>query len=246
MTGLFFFHLPKAGGISLRTALQGLFRPEECSPVIENDTIDDIRNGGNYHFASGYRFYAGHLGANVFQAVSEGHRAVTNFRHPVSRVRSLYRYFRSVPIPAAELGDDRFFAVRFARTRSFEDFVLTDDPRVRVYTENQHARQLTRSPWRLDRNVDLAAAISLVDRMPCFYVCEEPEQSLAWFGKVFGLTAIPRENVTSSFSPSEPLPDMSREILAINQLDLLLHDYACARLRALNMVNDAPLELAAA
>ena len=51
MTGLFFFHLPKAGGISLRTALQGLFRPEECSPVIENDTIDDIRNGGNYHFA---------------------------------------------------------------------------------------------------------------------------------------------------------------------------------------------------
>jgi len=201
---------------------------------------------GNYHFASGYRFYAGHLGGNVYQAVSEGHRAVTNFRHPVARVRSLYRYFRSVPIPETELGDARFFAVRFARSRSFEEFVLTDDPRVRVYTENQHARQLTRSPWRLDRNVDLAAAISLVDRMPCFYVCEEPERSLAWFGKVFGLTAIPRENVTSSFSPDERLPDMAEAILAINRLDLLLHDYALARLRALLTIDDAPLERAAA
>lgn len=233
MDGLFFFHLAKAGGVSLRTALHRRFAPEECAPVIENDTVDHIRNAGNYQFARGFRFYAGHFGADIFRAVDDGHQVVTNFRHPVSRVGSLYRFFRSVPIPEKDLLHPRFFAVRFARARTFEEFVLTDDPRVRVYTENHHARQLTQSPWQLQAEIDLPAAVALIDRMPCFYVCEEPERSLAWFGEQFGLADIPRENVTPPQESSGDTAGMSDAILAINPFDLALYDYALARLRAL-------------
>ncbi|WP_152569450.1 MULTISPECIES: hypothetical protein [Sphingomonas] len=219
--------------MSLRAALQGLFEPAERCPVIENDTIDHIRNGGNYHFARGYRCYAGHVGVDVFRTVADGHAAVTNFRHPVARIGSLYRYFRAVPIAAPELEHPRYHAVRFARERSFEEFVTTDDPRVRVYTENQHARQLTGSPWRLDPAIDMAAAVGLIDTMPCFYVCEEPARSLAWFGERFGIATIPRDNVTPGEAGQAPLPDLSEAILAMNRCDLALHDYAVARLRAL-------------
>lgn len=234
MASLFFFHLPKAGGTSLRSALRGLFKPEECSPIIENDTIDYIRNGGNYYFARGYLFYAGHVGADVYRAVQDRHLVITNFRHPVTRIGSLYRYFRTVPIGERELGHPRYFAVRFARERSFEEFVLTDDTRVRVYTENQHARQLTGSPWRLVPDIDMAAAVAMIDRMPCFYICEEPDRSLAWFGESFGIAAIARENVTSSATTRDQLPDMADAILAINQRDMALYEYAVARLRAIH------------
>jgi hypothetical protein len=161
-----FFHNPKAGGTSIRRAIEEHYPNIKQSALIENDIGDHAKLAGDYSGFRGYEFYAGHYGRDVFEAVNDGHICITNFRHPVTRLLSLYNYFRHVVrLDARQLLHDRFHAVAAARAVSFKDFLEDDDPRVTVYTCNQHFRQLTGSPWSVSDCNDLESAIRFVDQM---------------------------------------------------------------------------------
>jgi hypothetical protein len=86
---IFFFHNPKAGGYSLRRVFETHFRTEKQCPIIENDKVGHERLRGEYAHFRGYDYYAGHYGRDIFEAVNEGHRCVTNFRNPLTRLISL-------------------------------------------------------------------------------------------------------------------------------------------------------------
>jgi hypothetical protein len=147
---IFFFHNPKAGGASLRRVLEGRFPAERRCPVIENTKVEHDALAGEYAAFRGYYLYAGHHGHDIFAVVNDGHSCLTNFRHPASRLISLYNYFRlSGTLSDEELWTDGFYAVRLAKSVEFESFVLADDPRVEVYVRNSHFRQLANSCWSL-------------------------------------------------------------------------------------------------
>jgi hypothetical protein len=229
---IFFFHNPKAGGTSIRHAIEEHYPDLNRAPLIENDIGDHARLAGQYAEFAGSEYYAGHYGRDVFDAVNDGHICITNFRHPVVRLLSLYNYFRySVKLGADQLAEDRFYAVALARAVHFSDFLADNDPRVTVYTCNQHFRQLTNSPWSLSKNHDLHSAIKFIDQMRWYYVCEHPELSMLWFQLAIGIPAISRRNVTGVAATSDMLDGATvRLLIRRNALDMQLYEYAVNRL----------------
>lgn len=231
---LFFFHNPKAAGSSIKSVFERQFDEAVRSPNIENDATEHAAHAGRYGRFQGYDYYGGHFGRDVFDAVAVDHRPITGFRDPLSRVVSLYNFFRfTVTLPPAELASERFFAVHAAKTLPFDRFVASSDPRIGVYIDNQHFRQLTGSGWSLARGGGLADARRFVDRMPWYYVCEHPELSALWARQALGwrLPALPRENVTAG--PADEMVRVAdldlltcRMLYAKNQLDLALYQYA--------------------
>jgi hypothetical protein len=235
MTGkIFFFHNPKAGGSSLRRVFESHFCRDKQCPIIENDKVGHERLRGEYAPFRGYDYYAGHYGHDIFHAVNNGHRCVTNFRNPLARLISLYNFFRfNVKLSEEELGTERFCAVAFAKSVSFAEFVSSDDPNVEVYVRNAHFRQLANSCWALETTKEFGDVCQFVDEMPWYYICEYPEMSLAWFRRAFHwkLGQLPRENVTRA--ESDQAADLAtldhqihKVILAKNDLDFALYRYA--------------------
>ena len=236
--GLFFFHNPKAGGSSINRVLGSLFPPGEHCPLIENTERDHERRGGNYDAFRGHRYYAGHYGRDVFQAVADRHDPVSNFRDPAARLLSLYNFYRiRIPLPEDAGQLDDLYPVVFAKQVDFHRFVCSEDPRIEIHTRNHHVRQLTSSAWDPGSQGDLQAATAMLDRMPWFFVCEHPQRSQQWAMEVFGdrFTAIPRENVTGErHGESVAVRTMTLATLRVirdkNALDAALHAYAVRRL----------------
>lgn len=234
---LFFFHNPKAGGTSVVGALRRLFSDDQCCPRIEDDATEHAQRAGRYEGFRGYAFYGGHYGFDIYSAVGEGMPTATNFRWPVDRVVSVYRYFRYVvELTEAQALDPRFMAVRLAKRLSLDDFVTCDDPAVVLHTYDHHFRQLTGSGWSPIYERDIAAAQALVDRMTWFYVCEHPYESLAWAEAVFEgrVSSVRRLNVTSAEDSAETALSARayRQLVSQNQKDVAIYQHALARLLA--------------
>jgi len=235
--GLFFLHNPKAGGTSVSVWLAQQFSAEKRSPLVENGAVDHANLAGRYDDFKGYDFYSGHYGRDLFDAVRTTHLPVTNFRNPVSRLTSLYNYFR-VAVPETEevMTSPRFACVQAAKQQTFEAFLRNDDPRVSAYTRNHHTRQLTRSAWEWES--DLAGAKALVDEMPWFYIAEEPDLSMAWATRWLGpgVANISRDNVTPDHAGKigQISSDLEDLIFRFNQHDFALYEYALARMARLN------------
>jgi hypothetical protein len=234
---LFFFHNPKAGGTSVVGALGRLFEARRCCPRIENDATEHAAHAGRYAAFQGYDFYAGHYGFDVYDAVGAGMPAATNFRWPVDRVISVYRYFRYVvELTDAQARDPRFAAVRLAKALSLDDFVTCVDPAVVLHTYDHHFRQLTGSGWSPLYEGEIRAARTLVDQMAWFYVCEHPYESLAWAETAFEgrVPSVQRLNVTHAEDAADAVLSAKayRQLVSQNQNDIALYQYALGRLLA--------------
>ncbi len=241
---LFFLHNPKAGGTSVVSALRALFSYEQQCPRIENDAAEHRLHAGRYGAYAGYSFYAGHYGRDIQQAVGPRMPCVTNFRWPVARIVSLYRYFRFVvEIDDAQRADPRFRAVAMAKTLSLDDFVSCDDPAVEIHTRDHHFRQLTASGWSLESDGDLASVKTFIDAMPWFFVCEHPQESMIWAETAFQgrLGPVPHLNETGAAEAAAQLsPWAYRALDAKNQRDLALYRHALdGLLRAVSPAADA-------
>jgi hypothetical protein len=231
---IFFFHNPKAGGYSLRRVFESHFRTEKQCPTIENDKVEHERLRGEYGGFRGFDYYAGHYGSDIFEAVNNRHSCVTNFRHPLARLASLYNFFRfNVKLSEEELGKERFYAVALAKSVSFAEFVSSNDPNVEVYVRNAHFRQLANSCWALETTKEFDEICRFVDAMPWYDVCEYPDMSIAWLRRAFHwkLGQLPRENVTEARSDQAADPaslddQIQKVILAKNDLDFALYRYA--------------------
>ncbi len=232
---LFFFHNPKAGGTSVVSALSRLFSSETRCPRIENDATEHAVRAGRYDVFRGYDFYSGHYGLDIYAAVGRGIPAATNFRWPVDRVVSLYRYFRHVvELTDEQARDPRFRAVSLAKRLTLDDFVTCDDPAVVLHTCDHHFRQLTGSGWSPLYAQDMASARSLIDHMLWFYVCEHPYESLAWAETAFDgrVANVQRLNVTRAEDDGDAglRPKAYRQLYAQNQKDVAIYQYALSRL----------------
>lgn len=230
MQKIFFYHMPKAGGTSIRSALHEGFEASRIAPIIENDVLGHENNAGKYHPFRGFDLYSGHYGVDIHDAVADGHLPMSNFRHPVSRIYSLYRYFRAVDVSESDLKQRHYATVRLAKETSFADFISSDDEIVAIYISDQQARQLTGSPWSPQRAIDLDAARKRIDALAWFYICENPVKSLAWLRDVLGITSIPVLNVSPQLEIPEEAEECATVILKRNRADLALYEYAVDQL----------------
>lgn len=245
---IFFLHNPKAGGSALRRMLESHFPTAKRCPIIENSKVEHDSLSGDYARFRGYDLYMGHYGRDIFDAVNDGHACMTNFRHPAARLVSIYNYFRYVvSLPEDELRTDRFYAVRLAKSVSFEKFVCTDDPRVEVYVRNAHFRQLANTCWSLKIAKQFTDVSRFVDAMACYYVCEYPEMSVRWMRRVLNwdLDRLPRENVTGEHGGQAisffTLDERTYRIICKkNDLDLAIYRYAVDRLLNSTYPTDDP------
>lgn len=236
---LFFFHNPKAGGLSLRGVLWSIYDHDRiCPPLdVQDPHLRNAMSDG-YRSLKGFDLYMGHFGYDMYRAVDCGHTLITNFRHPAARLASLYNFFRfTVQLPPEELARPTHAAVRMAKTSSFEDFALCDDPWVAMYTTDHHFRQLANSPWSMAVTRSMDDVIAMISVMPWFYVCEFPEASYLWARSALGwrFNEVRRENVTKAErNGSVSVLDMGDtvydEIMARNARDLAIYRFAVDRL----------------
>ena len=231
---LFFFHNPKAGGTSVASALAELFEQQRRCPRIENDAVEHAVHRGRYGAYQGYDYYFGHYGRDIYDAVGGRMACVTNFRWPVARIVSLYRYFRHmVQITDEQAADPRWRSVWLAKTLSLDDYVTCDDPAVRLHTCDHHFRQLTGSGWSGEAGGDLPSALALIEHMPWFFVCEHPYESMIWAESAFDGELPPVGRLNEGVG-REAAGELSRRAYqrldGQNQMDLALYRGAVARL----------------
>jgi hypothetical protein len=232
-SGLFFFHTPKAAGTAIGRMLSARFAAAERCPLIENTERDHQRRAGDYSAYRGYRYFGGHYGFDIFSQVAEDHLPVTNFREPLERLYSLYRYFRFVvKVPDDAISQDDLYPVVFAQRYDFQSFVATDDPRIEVHTRNHQVRQLSGSAWSPGSPANLPQAMRLLDRMPWYYLCAYPAVSQLWAQAVFGENAGPiaRDNITKGGRAPGTRVVERRAIAEKNALDAELYRAAERRL----------------
>lgn len=227
----FLLHNPKAGGSSLRAFLARASPDARVAPVFGNAPHDYRALDGRFAAFAGFDSYAGHYGYEVYQALADGHALITNFRDPVGRIHSLYRYWRNSVEPAALTGLDARDAaiVRSASELSFADFIRQDCAEAAIYTSNFHTRQLYRDGWSLEGidSLGLETVKRRISAMPWFYIAESPEVSLYLFGKVFGEPAggMPRENVSAGPADALAAADVAY-VIAHNRLDYAIYAHA--------------------
>lgn len=241
---IFFLHNPKAGGSSLRSLMGELFAPNAIAPVFSHGPNDHRKSAATFGQHRGYAFYAGHYGHDAYARLSDGHLLVTNFRDPVERIVSIYRYWRNNISPANLVkADPRDAAiVMLAHQLSFHEFIRHDDPDLQLYIRNFHFRQLLGSPWevRTIRPWDRWKVKRRISHMPWFYVAEMPNISTLLLQAAIpelADTKIPIEN-SSQGERIRVSKDDIEHLVRVNRLDYEIYYHAVrvqrARLRSLS------------
>lgn len=235
--GLFFFHCPKAAGTSLRSQFLPHFAPAEHSPDIEHDVFLHQQNKQRLAKFRGYKFYFGHFGRDVYEAVRMKHVPMTNFRSPADRIFSLFLFFRRNETDDALLTLPNLYPLLVAKKGGLRDFVLSDDPRITVYTRNHHARQLSLSGWELDASAALDRSTEILAQMPWFYVFERQSESIVWAQEAIGITLEANVHLNSATERRRDIDALKAEfeplrerVLELNALDMEIYERAIARL----------------
>ncbi|WP_137129512.1 sulfotransferase family 2 domain-containing protein [Rhizobium sp. FY34] len=235
---LFFFHNPKAAGSSLIKALETRLTEARRSPHIAHTIREHARLQGDYTPFAGYDVYIGHYSREAFNAVRDGHHYITNFRHPFTRIVSLYNYFRLAIPPARRDSSDAeidFYAVDLAKHVSFREFARDRHPHILTYISDAHFRQLTASQWVFEEGShSIDEACDFIDHALCYYVCEYPELSLRWLRQKMGIEFVPRINLNHAkagyVQPSDVDQTTFDIVMEMNQRDMAIYRHAVKRL----------------
>jgi hypothetical protein len=143
---IIFVHIPKTAGVSVTEYLCGFYEPGK---IYSGKTMLDYQNIEskslvNFDLLKGHIFFH-YIEHNQFL---ENHQLITVLRHPVERVISLYRFWRS---HTDEFAQDTTLhpAIRgrvvLAKTLSLHDFVHSDELMILNSICNSQARQLSSS-----------------------------------------------------------------------------------------------------
>ena len=224
---IFFLHNPKAGGSSLREVLRTI-SGGTIAPVFDNGpNIHQVERSGYGKFAN-YDYYAGHYGFDEYQRLALRHLLVTNFRDPVARVYSIYRYWRHNISLEGLVGShpDDIAIVALAHTLSFSEFIRARE--TQLYISNFHFRQLYSSGWEWS-TINWRAKWTVkrrIARMPWFYIAETQQASAQLMERCFRIPIqIPREN--QSLGTPDPIsPDDIEHLTRLNTLDYDIYAFA--------------------
>jgi Sulfotransferase family len=238
-----FDHVPKTGGTAINQALLRLFSPAH---VAVNRHVDIA--AGMLDFADRYPIVSGHFGGKWRREFQRGRNRLTFtlIRDPIKRAISTYSFWRH----RVREGSANFNkpTVQAAKSRSFGDFIRSEEPVIKISLFNTHFVLLAgrdrfepaSEPENQARYRDLI--VGLVDEFDVIGVTERLPDTLGCFLAAVGhraprkaralLTQVER-NASPALDPRE-ITSADRAFLAErNALDFELHAAAEARLEAL-------------
>lgn len=180
----------------------------------------------------GFDVYFGHCGYEIYENVRDGHSLVTNFRDPIQRIYSIYRYWRfNVSLSAVRgLHAADAEVVRLAHALPFDEFIRSDNRDVKLYISDFHFRQLYQSGWVTGKSSRWARWIvkRRIQMMPWFYIAETPQASVSLLRNLFPNEPelrIPNEN--QSLGAVDPVSEAdAKHLIGMNLLDYDIYGYA--------------------
>jgi hypothetical protein len=244
-----FMHIPKCAGTAFYNSLTSALAPcraiygfdrcmfgeysafEEMRQDVRNLIYLDFRD-----FPRDINFVSGHIGFSTLLAAYPNAQLLTVLREPISRVLSLWLYYRSLPdehlIPWGREWSD---IVRIARLSLF-DFLM--DRRIACQTDNQLTRLLL-SPNRLiptgdfiHRDNDSALLESAVERVKRFSFIDLIENPAlvpnisAWLDSCVQISKVNETNkmpVSLQSKMSDQVTERTSELLRLrSRIDLEL------------------------
>lgn len=229
---VFFLHNPKAGGSSLRLAFGSLYSSDVIAPIFNNAPNEHRASKITVENHGGFQLYFGHYGYDVFDTLANGHHLLTNFRDPIERIISLYRYWRnnvSVEDLAGTHPNDAAI-VLLSQQEDFGTFIRSSNQDLLLYISNFHFRQLYWSPWEKLRPKPWHVAIvkQRISKMRWFYVSERPRISEFLLHKTFpdlSSVEVPMENVSKGSTINVTSSDIEH-LIRLNRIDYALYRHA--------------------
>jgi hypothetical protein len=137
---VYFLHIPKCAGTSVRLALTRCFAPRV---MFAHWRLDDLWAVPRAHLQT-RSLIAGHFGRELYRSLGERVPTLTILRDPVARTVSHYESARRIA---------QYFPFDRVRDMTFDEFLA--DPMLRPLWSNYQARNLVQSlEWLADRSPD--------------------------------------------------------------------------------------------
>lgn len=236
---LVFVHIPKTAGITLRTYLDSMWHPASRCPLYFSRQLDGIVP----NTLSAYRSFIAHFHLSEMEwLLPAPFVAVTVLREPTGRYVSDFLHLKHKPLlqytPAIGL------ELSLLRSMSLDEFVTRDDLLVTKRLPNLQTHILgapldpetlgTREePFHgqvLLAETNLKAAKQKLQAMMCFGLTERLQESLFLFCYVFGWRPLRDTQALNRKAESahveKPTPAALERIIALNQSDLALYEFA--------------------
>ncbi len=90
---IYFLHIPKTAGTSLRKVIESQFSPEEICPCSVMQELSEVVQRDASELAA-YPLIAGHLGYTVVSLLPTPPRVITMLRDPIARTISRFNYMK--------------------------------------------------------------------------------------------------------------------------------------------------------
>jgi len=228
---LFFCHIPKTAGFTLRLLLSDHFHHRDIFPYGE---WEDVPPDMSEHQILSYRLYQGHFLWTFTRRLLGSLPTITMLRNPIDRALSAYHHIQNEPThPRHELINGKN-----ATLEDFLDKTLVDDyANTQVlFLSGEATTDVTVMSAASEDNViekrqglSLSQAKDVLEQMTFFGITERFDESLHLLFHSFGWApqfTYERENVSSGWQRAEEYPQRLLDRLAeSNRLDLELYEY---------------------